>query len=73
MVQSENIIIKTAAALRDLIDVKHAAAVSAQLGCTVVILRREDIGHGITVPVFGVPLEFLETAELLGLRAEGVQ
>lgn len=64
---------RTASELRDRIDAQHAQRVAEALGCAVVILRREDLGHGITVPVFGVPMEFLETAELLGLRAEGVQ
>lgn len=62
-----------AARLRDLMEAQHAVRAGEALGCRVVVLRRVPLASGVEVPVFGVPLEFLEAAQMLGLRAEGVQ
>lgn len=59
--------------LREQIDQQHAKRIGEVLGCAVSILRREELPGGVSVPVFGVPMEFLATAEAYGLRAEGVR
>ena len=59
--------------LRDVIDQMHAARVGEILGCAVTVLRRQEITPGVELPVLGVPVEFLESARMHGLLAEGVE
>lgn len=62
--------------LSERLDAQHAIRVGELLGCEVTILRREQrktaAGRysGISEPVFGVPAEFVEAAQALGLLAE---
>lgn len=71
-----NVITAAARELRDRIQADHAAKVGAVLGCSVVILRHEPVKTkagrftGIVEPVFGMPAEFIEQAQILGLLAE---
>lgn len=66
-----NVLEQAAEALRDRIDSQHEQRVSAALGCAVRIIRRvEELG--ISHPVFAVPVEYLEAAQMLGLRAEAI-
>lgn len=65
----------TARALRNMIDARHAQAIGLSLGCTVTLLRRVPLQRhgkftGIMEPVFGMPAEFIEQAQALGLLAE---
>ena len=63
----------TAGRLRDLIDRQHAARVGEILGCRVVVLGRHEVQPGVSMPVLGVPVEFLESARMHGLIAEAVK
>ena len=66
--------IKSAAEkLRDLIDRQHAVRVGEILGCRVVVLGRHEVQPGVSMPVLGVPVEFLESARMHGLIAEAVK
>ena len=70
-----NQITDTARQLRDMLDAKHAAAVSLALGCPVTLIRREPVKRGgqftgINELVYGMPAEFIEQATALGLLAE---
>lgn len=66
-----NALERAAKELRDRLDRQHEQRVSAALGCTVKIIRRVE-ERGISHPVFVVPVECLEQAQMLGLRAEAV-
>ena len=69
----------TARQLRAQIEAQHARRVSEILGCRVTVSRYADTRaasgryQGIRVPVFAMPAELVEQAQMLGLRAEGVQ
>ena len=63
----------TAGRLRDLIDAQHAVRVGEILGCRVVVLGRHEVQPGVSMPVLGVPVEFLESARMHGLIAEAVK
>lgn len=70
-----NPITQTARELRDLIDQQHAVRMSEILGCSVTILRRVPVQRhgkfiGISEPVYGMPAEFIEQAQSLGMLAE---
>lgn len=60
------------------LDQRYASAVSKKLGCKAVHLRNEEyvtpkgVKTGATIPVFGVPIEFLESARMYGLLAEAL-
>ena len=61
--------------LRERIDQQHAIRLSETLGCTVTILRREPVRgksgkYLFSEPVYGMPAEFIEHAQSLGLLAE---
>lgn len=62
--------------LRNQMDAQHAAFVSNALGCPVTVLRHTQLRtgsgkfSGVTVPVLGMPAEFVEQAQILGLVAE---
>lgn len=57
------------------IEQQHAARMSEILGCSVVIVRRVPVRRhgkftGIYEAVYGMPAEFVEQAQTLGLLAE---
>ena len=70
---------KAAIRLAATLGTRYAAIVSRTLGVPCAFLRYEEfitpkgVKTGATVPVFGVPVEVLEQAQMLGLRAEAVQ
>ena len=72
---ADNAVTAAARALRAQMDTTHAARVAEMLGCRVIILRREPVKRGgkftgINELVYGMPAEFIEQAQALGLLAE---
>ena len=72
---ADNAVTTAARALRAQIEMTHAVRVGETLGCAVTILRREPVKRGgkftgINELVYGMPAEFIEQAQSLGLLAE---
>ncbi len=70
-----NVLESCARELRERIDQQHAIRMGEILGCTVTIIRREPVkGKSgmflFSEPVYGMPAEFIEAAQALGVLAE---
>ena len=72
---ADNAVTAAARQLRAKLELQGAVSVGNFLGCKVTFLRREAVKRngkftGITEPVYGMPAEFIEQAQSLGLLAE---
>ena len=72
---ADNAVTAVARELRTKLELQAAVSVGNFLGCSVTFLRREPVKRngkftGITEPVYGMPAEFVEQAQTLGLLAE---